>query len=91
MQRFFILCPIVSIPVWLLSPLQSPARFRGKGYGNEILRLLLNEAHEIGIEKALVTIRLDNTASQAVALANGGVITERTDERVLIWINSKNR
>ena len=28
-------------------------------------------------------------ASQAVALANGGVITERTDERVLIWINTE--
>lgn len=67
-------------------------QFRGKGYGNEILRLLLIEARTIGIEEALVTIRLDNIASQAVALANGGVITERTDERVLIWINTdKNR
>ena len=63
-------------------------QFRGKGYGNEILRLLLNEAKEIGIEKVLVTVHLDNIASQAVALANGGVITERTDERVLIWINT---
>ena len=62
---------------------------RGKGYGNEILRLLLEKAYEIGIEKALVTIHLDNMASQAVALANGGVITERTDERVLIWINTE--
>ena len=50
-------------------------QYRGKGYGNEILRLLLNEAYKIGIEKALVTIHLDNKASQAVALANGGVIT----------------
>ena len=64
-------------------------QFRGKGYGNEILRLLLNKADEIGIEKVLVTVRLDNIASQAVALANGGVITERTDERILIWINTK--
>ena len=63
-------------------------QFRGKGYGNEILRLLLNEAKGIGIEKVLVTVHLDNIASQAVALANGGVITERTDERVLIWINT---
>ena len=64
-------------------------QFRGKGYGNEILRLLLNKADEIGIEKVLVTVRLDNIASQAVALANGGVITERTGERILIWINTK--
>lgn len=63
-------------------------QFRGKGYGNEILRLLLNEAKKIGIEKVLVTVHLDNIASQAVALANGGVITERTDERILIWINT---
>ncbi len=64
-------------------------QFRGKGYGNEILRLLLNKAYEIGIEKVLVTVHLDNVASQTVALANGGVIAERTDERVLIWINAK--
>ena len=37
----------------------------------------------------LVTIHLDNKASQAVALANGGVITERTDERLLVWIDTK--
>lgn len=64
-------------------------QFRGKGYGNEILKLLLNKAYEIGIEKVLVTVHLDNIASQTVALANGGVITERTDKRVLIWINTK--
>ena len=55
--------------------------FRGKGYGKELLRLLLNEV--------LVTILLDNIASQAVAIANGGVVTERTDERVFIWIDTK--
>jgi len=64
-------------------------QYRGKGYGNEILRLLLNEAYKLGIEKALVTIHLDNKASLAVALANGGTITGRTDERALIWIETK--
>ena len=63
-------------------------RFRGKGYGKEILKLLIEQAKEIGIEKALVTIYLDNEASKAVALANGGVITATTDERVLIWIDT---
>ena len=38
----------------------------------------------------MVTVDLDNIASQAVALANGGVITGRTDENVLIWIDTKN-
>ena len=63
--------------------------FRGKGYGKELLRLLLNEAKEMGIDKVLVTILLDNIASQAVAIANGGAVTERTDERVFIWIDTK--
>lgn len=62
--------------------------YRGKGYGNEILRLLLDEASRLGIDRVLVTIHLDNAASKAVALANGGVITEQTDERVFIWIDT---
>ena len=66
-------------------------QFRGKGYGNEILSLLLNKAHEMGIEKVLLTVQLDNQPSLAVALANGGIISERTDERYLIWINTENR
>ena len=43
----------------------------------------------MGIDKVLVTILLDNIASQAVSIANGGVVTERTDERVFIWIDTK--
>lgn len=65
--------------------------YRGKGYGKELLRLLLREANEMGIEKVLVTIRLSNTASQAVAFANGGVVTDRTDERVLVWIDTEEK
>ena len=64
-------------------------QYRSKGYGKELLRLLIGEAYNRGIDKVLVTIHLDNKASQAVALANGGVITERTDERVLVWIDTK--
>ncbi len=63
-------------------------QYRGKGYGNEILRLLLSEAYKLEIEKVLVTVRLDNMASQAVAMANGGVITGKTEERLLIWIDT---
>ena len=64
-------------------------QYRGKDYGKELLRLLIGEAYNRGIDKVLVTIRLDNKPSQAVALANGGVITEQTDERLLIWIDTK--
>lgn len=63
-------------------------RFRGRGYGNALLCLLLEKARGFGIGSALVTVRLDNLASQAVALFNGGVIAEKTDERVLIWIDT---
>ena len=63
--------------------------YRGKGYGKELLRFLLQKANEMGIEKVLLTIRLNNTASQAVAFANGGVVTDRTDERLLIWIDTE--
>lgn len=60
-------------------------RYRGKGYGNEILSLLLKEARKSGMDKVLLTIHTDNAASIAVALANGGIITDKTDERVYIW------
>lgn len=63
--------------------------FRGRGYGNEILRLLLIEAKKRGIDRALVTIHKDNLASRAVALKNGGVIEEENDERVLVWIKTE--
>ncbi len=32
----------------------------------------------------------DWLTSQAVALANGGVIAEKTDDSVLIWVNTTN-
>ena len=67
------------------------APFRGKGYGKELLRLLLVKANEAGVEKALVTIHKDNLASQKVVCANGGVLTDETDDRVYYWISTGNR
>ena len=63
--------------------------YRGKGYGKALLGLLLEKAREMGIGETLVTVRADNAASRAVALANGGRITEETDERVWIWIPAR--
>ncbi len=63
--------------------------YRGKGYGKELLRLLLLEAASLGIDKALLTIRADNLPSLALALANGGVVTERSDQRLWVWIDTK--
>ena len=63
-------------------------KYRGKGYGKELLRLLLEQANQIGIDKALVTINLNNIASKSVALANGGVIAGQTDKRMFVWIDT---
>ena len=62
---------------------------RGRGYGKELLRLLLEKAKGFGIDKALITIHKDNDASIAVAKANGAVIAEETDERFLLWVNTR--
>lgn len=64
------------------------SKYRGKGYGKEILRFLLKEANQLGMDKALVTMHVDNVASKAVALANGGVITGQVGERILVWIDT---
>lgn len=63
--------------------------YRGKGYGKELLRRLIEEAQKLGLERVLVTIYKDNMASRGVALANGGVITGETDERILVWIDTR--
>lgn len=59
---------------------------RGKGYGKELLRLLLEEARRMGItEEILVTVYPDNAASRRVAEANGGQLRRETEERVYYW------
>ena len=47
---------------------------RGKGYGTEILRLALEKAQALGIDRVLVTCGKGNIASQRVILKNGGVL-----------------
>ena len=61
-------------------------KYRSKGYGKELLKRLIIEARKIGIDDILVTANIDNYASQKVALANGGIETKRTAERVYFWI-----
>ena len=59
---------------------------RGKGYGKELLRLMLAEARKMGItEEILVTVNPDNTASRRVAEANGGELRRETEEHVYYW------
>jgi len=52
---------------------------RGKGYAKEMLRLNIQNAKAMGIEKLLVTCDVRNGASEKTILANGGVF-EKTIE-----------
>ena len=60
---------------------------RNRGYGKFLLKLLLEKAKDMGIEKVLITVHNDNTSSIKVALANGGKVEKVTSERHLIWID----
>jgi predicted acetyltransferase len=62
-----------------------PSR-RGNGNGKLLLRLLLTEAHRMGIEEVLVTVRNTNTPSIRVALSNGGVVSKVDEVRHYIWL-----
>ena len=48
-------------------------KFRGKGYGNEILRLGLLKAAQKGIKKVFITCDEDNIRSKKIIERNGGV------------------
>ena len=62
---------------------------RGKGYGRELLRLMLEEARRMGItEEILVTVNPGNTASRRVAEANGGQLRRETEEHVYYWFTN---
>lgn len=50
---------------------------RGRGFGTLILRLALEKAREIGLEKVLLTCDADNVASAKIIERNGGRLAER--------------
>jgi predicted acetyltransferase len=50
---------------------------RGRGYAKQALGLLLEEARDKGLTFVELTTDPDNSASQAVILANGGKLVER--------------
>ena len=52
---------------------------RGKGYAAEMLRLNLENARKLGLDKVMITCSPDNPASEQTILANGGVF-EKTVE-----------
>ena len=60
---------------------------RGKGYAKEALRQGLQVAKQKNIKKALVTCSVENPASRAVILANGGLIEDVRNGVERYWID----
>lgn len=63
---------------------------RGKGYAKETLRQGLQVAKEKNIKKALVTCSVNNPASRAVILANGGIFEDDRNGVERYWIEVAN-
>ena len=63
---------------------------RGKGYAKEALRQGLQVAKEKNIKKTLVTCSVNNPASRAVILANGGIFEDARNGVERYWIEVAN-
>lgn len=57
---------------------------RGKGYGNEIVELLISEAQKMGVGEILLTVHADNEVSLKAALNAGGKIIKTENSRYYI-------
>lgn len=64
---------------------------RNRGLGKTFLKLLLRESELLGVERVLLTIKEENKASLAVALANGGLVEKVEKGKYYIWIDKKMR
>ena len=62
---------------------------QGKGYGTILLHKLREQAAQMGMERALVTVHNGNEPSIRVALKNGGEVERVTDTRHLIWVECR--
>lgn len=59
--------------------------YRNKGYGNQILKLALKKASDLGIKEAIVTCNIENAASKKIIEKNNGkllgtIFDEEEDE-----------
>ncbi len=81
---------------WLCESLRSGAghigyfvarQYRGRGYGTEGLRLMLEEAREIVPEEEIyLRVNRDNPASLRVMLKNGGTVVSQDDAKFYVRI-----
>lgn len=76
-----------------ISLLQRPGRpdCRGRGIGTELLRLGLEEARKLGLDRVMLFCRENNPASRKVIEANGGGLSERAvlegSPLLVFWIS----
>lgn len=56
-------------------------KFRGKGYGSILIKLLVDEAKKIGIEEILITVEKYNPASKKATENAGGKVFKENNER----------
>lgn len=61
---------------------------RGRGHATRMLGLALPLAHRLGIDNALLTCDVGNTASRKVIEANGGVLEDSPSDRLRFWIST---
>ena len=59
---------------------------RRKGYGTVLVKMLVEEAAALGIDRILLTINNDNVHSIKVAINNGGIVEKVSDNKHYIWI-----
>ena len=60
---------------------------RNKGYGTILLKMIIEEARKMNIDKILLTISINNANSIKVALNNKGKIERSNEVRHYIWID----
>lgn len=59
---------------------------RNKGYGTQILKLMLDEASKQGIQEVLITCDSTNERSRSVIESNGGVLADIIDHHCRYWV-----
>ena len=64
-------------------------RYRGKGYGSQLLKMLIQEAHEMGIQEVLLTVDIGNVASKHICENNGAVMIASDSNRWYFQINER--
>lgn len=66
-----------------------PLSHRGKGYGNELLRLLLEECDKLKISTIQVGANKENERSNNAILYNGGILVKETSTKNIYHIYRK--